>query len=243
MDPLGISRLARSDAPAARVTVAAGQEVAPRHLLARSSMGSSMAAAGAIRIHRPRPVCRSCLQRLLREVSSGGVSSHPGSGRCPGTEWPNPRSLDQSITRDGELPEHGVAATPSLPTPVGRGVRRGFRLVAAATATLRSLVATGQLPRLQELGASWRALPRDRDRLAAAEAWFRRQSFRYTLEPGPTGDFDAFLFDRQEGFLWPLRRCLRRTDAGCGCSVAGREWLCRWPQGGALGGPPYLDLR
>ncbi len=32
------------------------------------------------------------------------------------------------------------------------------------------------------------------------EAWFRRQPFRYSLQPGAVADLDAFLFDQQLGF-------------------------------------------
>ena len=56
-----------------------------------SSTGSSMAVAGAIWIHRAPLAVGSSLQGVLREASSGGVSSHPRSGRCPGTAWLSPR--------------------------------------------------------------------------------------------------------------------------------------------------------
>ena len=65
-------------------------------------MGSSMAAAGAIRIHRTARL-QVLPSEAAEEVSSGGVSSHPGSGQCL-DGMAQPTAVDQSITRDGELP-------------------------------------------------------------------------------------------------------------------------------------------
>ena len=55
---------------------------------------------------------------------------------------------------------------------------------------------------MEALAAQWAALPRDVDRLAAAEAWFRSHPFRYSLAPGDLREIglDGFLFDQQVGF-------------------------------------------
>ena len=244
MDPLGISRLARSDAPAARVTVAAGQEL-PRDTYWRVLVHGEF--DGRRWSHQdPPPTAR--LQVLPSEAAEGSVQwwrIEPSRLRAvPWDGMAQPTALDQSITRDGELRLNAASRQP-----------RRYRLRSGGVSGADSawwlqpprprdrLLPTGQLPRLQELGASWRALPRDRDRLAAAESWFRRQSFRYTLEPGPTGDFDAFLFDRQEGFCGhyagafaALMRAADVPSRVVSGYVGGRRVE-------PLGGPPYLDLR
>ena len=56
------------------------------------------------------------------------------------------------------------------------------------------------MPRLKAFAQQFRELPTGRERLEAVEAWFRRQPFRYSLQPGAVVDLDAFLFDQQLGF-------------------------------------------
>ena len=51
-------------------------------------------------------------------------------------------------------------------------------------------------------------LPTGRERLEAVEAWFRRQPFRYSLQPSAVADLDAFLFDHQVGFCGPYASSL-----------------------------------
>ena len=197
MDPLGISRLARSDAPAARVTVAAGQEL-PRDTYWRVLVHGEF--DGRRWSHQdPPPTPR--LQVPPSEAAEGSFQwwrIEPSRLRAvPWDGMAQPTALDQSITRDGELRLNTASRQPRryrLWSGGVSGAEPAWRLQPPRPRD--RLFPTGQLPRLHELGASWRALPRDRDRLAAAEAWFRRQSFRYTLEPGPTGDF-VLLFDRQ----------------------------------------------
>ena len=100
---------------------------------------------------------------------------------------------------------------------------------------------SGQLPRLQALGRTWRDEPEDVDRLAAAEHWFRSQPFFYSLEPGAVPDLDAFLFEKQIGFcghyagaLAALMRAAEfpqgwsvdtRADVWSSLSVAGLTWI------------------
>ena len=58
-------------------------------------------------------------------------------------------------------------------------------------------------PRLLELGRHWQELAEPEQRLQAAQQWFLRQGFRYTLAPGrlPQRDaLDAFLFETRSGF-------------------------------------------
>jgi transglutaminase-like putative cysteine protease len=62
--------------------------------------------------------------------------------------------------------------------------------------------AAGSNPQLEALALAWRQLPPGQ-RLAAAQALFQAQPFRYTLQPPTLGDeapLDQFLFHSQAGF-------------------------------------------
>jgi hypothetical protein len=79
--------------------------------------------------------------------------------------------------------------------------------------------------------------------LEAVESWFRRQPFRYSLQPGAVADLDAFLFDQQVGFCGhyasALAALMRAADVPARV-VSGY-------QGGHVvqpfSGNPYLELR
>ena len=244
MDPLAISRLARSDAPAARVSVAADQAL-PRETYWRVLVHGEFDGRRWSHLDPPRTSRRRIPPSGVSEGGFQWWRIEPSRLRAvPWDGMAQPTAVDQSITRDGELILNTAVRQP-----------RRYRLWSAGASAAdpawrlqpprprdRSLPA-GQLPRLQALGASWRALPYDRDRLAAAEAWFRQQPFRYTLEPGLTGDFDAFLFDRQEGFCGhyagafaALMRAADVPSRVVSGYLGGRRVE-------PLGGPAYLDLR
>jgi hypothetical protein len=83
-------------------------------------------------------------------------------------------------------------------------------------------------------------------RLAAAERWFRRQPFRYTLQPGtlpPRAPLDAFLFERREGFCGHYASAFTALMRAAGVPARvvsgyrGGDWVV------PLGGSGYLDLR
>ncbi len=152
-----------------------------------------------------------------------------------------PTSPDQWITPEGELLV-GAASRQ----------RRSFRLQSTervAAWQQRPPVSSERqappdsLPRLKALARQVRRLPTGRQRLEAVEAWFRRQPFRYSLQPGAVSDLDAFLFDQQVGFCGhyasALAALMRAAD------VPAR--VISGYQGGhvvqPLSGSSYLELR
>lgn len=104
----------------------------------------------------------------------------------------------------------------------------------------------GLNPRLEALGAEWGRLPTPPQRLQAARDWYRRQGFRYTLQPGRLPEqapLDAFLFERRRGFCGHYASsftALMRA-AGVPARVVSGYRGGRWIQ--PLGGEGYLDLR
>jgi transglutaminase-like putative cysteine protease len=104
----------------------------------------------------------------------------------------------------------------------------------------------GANPRLEALAADWaRRGPAPR-RLAAAEAWFRSQPFRYSRTPGTLpalAPLDAFLFERRQGFCGHYASAFTTLmrAAGVPARVVSGYRGGIWVE--PLGGPPYLDLR
>jgi len=104
----------------------------------------------------------------------------------------------------------------------------------------------GSNPAMEALGERWRALPQPEQRLAAAEAWFRSQNFRYSRTPGALParqGLDVFLFERREGFCGHYASAFTALmrAAGVPARVVSGYLGGRWVQ--PLGGTPYLDLR
>ncbi len=104
----------------------------------------------------------------------------------------------------------------------------------------------GSNPRLEALGASWARLPTPQQRLQAARDWFAAGGFSYTLQPGTLPDrapFDAFLFERREGFCGHYASSLAALlrAAGVPARVVSGYRGGRWVM--PLGGEGYLDLR
>ena len=88
-------------------------------------------------------------------------------------------------------------------------------------------------------------MPSDRERVAAAEAWFRSQPFRYSLQPGalPAAGLDGFLFDRQVGFCghYASAFAVLMRSADVPARVVSGYQGGQWVQ--PLSGPAYLDIR
>ena len=240
MDPLSISELVRSDAPAARVTLEEAEQLRPdaywRVLVHEQFDGRRWRHQDPLPRRRPPqlPTLSAAPAQWWR-VEPSSVRAVPWDGSA------QPTASNQWVSPEGEL-----LLDTSSRRPRSYRLERGS--FAAAWQQRRPLpqerrLPPGQLPRLQALGRSWREQPLDRDRLAAAEAWFRSQPFRYSLQPGATLDLDAFLFDRQLGFCGhyagALAALMRAAD------VPSR--VVSGYQGGRvvmpLSGGPYLDLR
>ncbi|MCP9850013.1 DUF3488 and transglutaminase-like domain-containing protein [Cyanobium sp. Morenito 9A2] len=105
----------------------------------------------------------------------------------------------------------------------------------------------GSNPRLEALGQSWGQLASPRERVKAAESWYRQRPFRYTLDPGRLprlAPLDAFLFQSQQGFCehYAASFTALMRAAGVPARVVvgyqGGEWV-----GPASGGEGYLDVR
>ncbi|MEB3199722.1 MAG: DUF3488 and transglutaminase-like domain-containing protein [Synechococcaceae cyanobacterium] len=111
----------------------------------------------------------------------------------------------------------------------------------------RSLVYAppGVNPRLEALGRSWAALE-PAQRLQQAEAWFRRNGFRYSLQPGrlpQQAPLDAFLFERRVGFCGHYASAFSALMRAAGLpsrvisGYRGGTWVI------PLNGSGFLDLR
>ena len=240
MDPLSISQLVRSDAPAARLSLEEPELLSGdaywRVLVHEQFDGRRW------RHQDPLPFPRSRRIPTLSAAPSQWWRVEPSPVRAvPWDGSAQPTASDQWVSPEGEL-----LLDTSSRRPRSYRLQRGRS--PAAWKQRRPLpqerrLPPSQLPRLQALGRSWREQRLDRDRLAAAEAWFRGQPFRYSLQPGATLDLDAFLFDSQVGFCGhyagALAALMRAAD------VPSR--VVSGYQGGRvvtpLGGSPYLDLR
>lgn len=197
LDPLSIAELALVDGSAARVLLPDGEPL-PSDAYWRVLVHEQF--DGRRWQHRDPPVPRG---------GSGGTQVEDGTSQwwvvepsatraVPWDGSASPTSPDQWITPEGELLV-GAASRQ----------RRSFRLQSGqqvAAWQQRSPVPSERqappesLPRLKALARQFRPLPTGRERLEAAERWFRRQPFRYSLQPGAVADLDGFLFDQQVGF-------------------------------------------
>ena len=197
LDPLSIAELTLVDGSAARVLVPEGQTL-PMDAYWRVLVHEQF--DGRRWQHRDPPVPRSGSGRpQVGEGASQWWVVEPSATRA--VPWDGsalPTSPDQWITPEGELLV-GAASRQ----------RRSFRLQSnqrVAAWQQRPPVPSERqappesLPRLKALARQFRRLPTGRERLEAVENWFRRQPFRYSLQPGAVKDLDAFLFDQQEGF-------------------------------------------
>ena len=240
LDPLSIAELALVDGSAARVLLPEGKTLSTdaywRVLVHEQFDGRRWQ-------HQDPPVPRGRLARpqLVEGTSQWWVVEPSATRAVPWDGSASPTSPDQWITPEGELLV-GAASRQ----------RRSFRLQSTqpvAAWQQRSPVASERqpppesLPRLKALARQFRRLPTGRDRLEAVEAWFRRQPFRYSLQPGAVADLDGFLFDQQVGFCGhyasALAALMRASDVPARV-VSGY-------QGGhvvqPIGSRAYLELR
>ncbi|WP_392350172.1 transglutaminaseTgpA domain-containing protein [Parasynechococcus sp.] len=244
LDPLGLAVLARSHAPAARLTL--GPDRSPptdgywRVLVHEQFDGRRWR-------HRDPP-----------SRSGGNLSRRVGPGGTP-QWWSVEPSATRAVPWDGSArptaERQWISPEGELLLPVASRQRRSYRLMADAERTpslswqqrpplpVERTVPARSLPRLQRLAAAWRALPKDQDRLKAAEQWFRSQPFQYSLQPGPSTDLDAFLFDRQVGFCGhyagALAALMRAADVPARVVSGYQGGRLEQP----LSGASYLDLR
>jgi len=197
MDPLAITNLAQSDAPAARMALM-GASPPPvdrywRVLVHEDFDGTSW------RHNDPALPRRGNQQPLSPGQRSQLWSIEPSSTKAvPWDGHSRPTASDQWLTREGELllnqrpkQQRSYWLQPT-PTPLA------WQFQSPQPSELA--LPTNQLPRLEELGRSWRQLPSNEARVQAAEQWFRTQPFRYSLQPEASDSLDNFLFERQVGF-------------------------------------------
>ena len=197
MDPLAITNLAQSDAPAARMALM-GASPPPvdgywRVLVHEDFDGASW------RHNDPALPRRGNQQPLSPGQRSQLWSIEPSSTKAvPWDGHSRPTASDQWLTREGELllnqrpkQQRSYWLQPT-PTPLA------WQFQSPQPSELA--LPTNQLPRLTELGRSWQRLPSNEARVQAAEQWFRTQPFRYSLQPEASDSLDNFLFERQVGF-------------------------------------------
>ena len=109
-----------------------------------------------------------------------------------------PTSQDQWITPEGELLV-GAASRQRRSFRL-RSTQKGVAWQERLPVPSERQSPPDSLPRLKALAREFQGLPTGRERLEAVESWFRRQPFRYNLQPGAVADLDAFLFDQRVGF-------------------------------------------
>lgn len=243
LEPGAIDRLISDNSPAARVVFAATPPPPAqrywRVLVHEQFDGHRWRAATAPTAAWQEPAPARASQLWLVEPSP--LVEVPWDGQSPAAAG----QPDLQITARGEL---------RLRTQAGE--RRHYRLAAAdpAAASWRLQPPSphtwsqpqGLNPRLEALATRWRQLPGAEQRLAAAETWFRRQPFRYSLSPGALpsqGGLDALLFERRVGFCGHYASAftaLMRAAAVPARVVSGYRGGS-WVR--SLGGGRYLDLR
>ncbi|MFM7674589.1 MAG: transglutaminaseTgpA domain-containing protein [Synechococcus sp.] len=248
LDPGGIASLASSGAPAARVAFS-DNRVPPeserywRVLVHDRFDGRAWQRRDPPAAARWRPPAGAEAEganqgKQLWLVEPSRFQAVPWDGRA------QPRSEELRLRFDGEL---------LLERPPRE--RRNYQLSSRdqpapwqrwPPTPLDRQLPVGSQPRLEALGRSWRALPDPLQRVAAAEAWFRGQPFRYSRTPGTLPEragLDAFLFERQEGFCGhyasTFTALMRAADvpARVVSGYRGGTWVQ------PLGSEPYLDIR
>ena len=197
LDPLSIAELALVDGSAARVLLPDG-ELPPTDSYWRVLVHEEF--DGRRWKHRDP------------DVPSGG-SGRPQVGEGSSQWWVVEPSATRAVPWDGSAsptsPDQWITPEGELLVGAASRQRRSFRLQSTQLVSAwqqRFPVSTERqsppesLPRLKAFARQLRQLPTGRERLEAAERWFRRQPFRYSLQPGAVADLDEFLFDQQVGF-------------------------------------------
>ena len=244
LDPQAIAQLVRGSAPAARLSYGA-EGMPPEHSYWR------------VLVHQQFD------GRRWRRSSSleHNVSARFGSDGTPDRLfqwWTVERSRSQAVPWDGRS---RPASEDLQQSPTGELLllkpqlqQRSYRLQQEdgrqawqwRPPTPQDLsLPRGQQPRLEAMADEWRQLPTDIARVAAAEAWFRQQPFRYSLQPGQqvTAGLDGFLFDQQVGFCGHYASAFSALMRASGVPAR----VVSGYHGGRLvqplSGPGYLDLR
>jgi transglutaminase-like putative cysteine protease len=249
LDPGGIAELAAVDAPAARVAFADGQPPALPQRYWRVLVHDRFDGRRWDRT-APPPLPRGDARELpgapvalagsaqLWVASPSPIEALPwgGGGRPLGRELLlDPRGELMVRSPSDQRRVYGIA-DPQAAAPWRTRPPSGADLA----------LPLGSNPRLEALGASWGRLPTPQQRLQAARDWFAAGDFRYTLQPGTLPDrapFDAFLFERREGFCGHYASSLAALlrAASVPARVVSGYHGGRWVM--ALGGEGYLDLR
>jgi transglutaminase-like putative cysteine protease len=180
------------------------------------------------------------LELWLSEPSALRAVPWSGEGRPLGRELHRDRV---GVLRHGGSPGqrrlYGIAAAPSAGPAAGAWWLQ-------PPGPFDQQVPWGSNPRLEALAADWARRGPAPARLAAAEAWFRSQPFRYSQRPGTLpaqAPLDAFLFERRLGFCGHYASAFTTLmrAAGVPARVVSGYRGGIWVE--PLGGPPYLDLR
>ncbi len=245
LEPGAIAELAASDAPAARVAFPGGEPPPPeqrywRVLVHDRFDGRSWSGpTPSDRQQEARdPAAPLGPMGELWQEEPSGLAVVPWSGRG------RPLGQELRLERNGELRHRASADRRRIYGLSGGGETPAWRLEPASDRDLE-LPGSGD-PRLRRLAAEWRDLGPPSLRLRAAERWFRRQPFRYTLRPGSLpqrNPLDAFLFERQAGFCghYASAFTVLMRAAGVPARVVSGYRGGAWVE--ALGGTGYLDLR
>lgn len=258
--PGGIAALASNRAPAARVSFTAGRPPAPEQRYWRVLVHPRFDGEGWS-LPESRPAAGEP-EGTGDPDHSDGTASPANPGSQPQEVWlaepsglralpwsGSGRPLDGQLrlSRAGELRLRSSASQRRLYAigrEAGSPLPLNWRFAPPGPDDLA--LPLGSNPQLEALGASWSRLPDPRARLAAAEAWFRSQPFRYSRQPGrlpAEAPLDAFLFERQEGFCGHYASALSALMRAAGVPARvvsgyrGGEWVQPWS------GPGYLDLR
>lgn len=251
MEPGSIARLAVSRQAAARVAFPLGGEPPPveqrywRVLVHERFDGRSWRSAApsftrpAVGQPTPPPPPAAPgegIQLWLIEPSGLAAVPWSGSGR--------PLSADLSLQRSGELLNRAPGSQRRVYALTLTADQPDWRTTPPGPIDL--VLPLGENPRLEALAAGWRGLGSDRQRLEAAEAWFRGQPFRYTLEPGALprqAPLDHVLFESRLGFCGHYASAFTTLmrAAGVPARVVSGYRGGRWVQ--PVGGSGYVDLR
>ncbi len=179
--------------------------------------------------------------------------------------------LDRQLKLDGQgqLRYDGAVGARKLYSLAAESTTPAWRRQAPTAQDLQ--MSAGTNPRLESLAASWRRQaassvnaansPKAADgantanspqaangakAVALAEAWFRQQGFRYSLNNPllpQTAPLDALLFERRQGFCGHYASALSALMRAAGVPARvvsgyrGGTWVV------PLGGSPFLDLR
>ena len=240
LDPLGIAELVRRDAPAARVSFSAALPVDPYwRVLVHDRFDG--------RRWQREPSGPRSQQPVVARPGDGAMqwwTLEPSRSRA--VPWDGaslPASPDLEPQPDGELIFWTAPAQPRSLRLRENGSPMPWQQQPPSPRDLQ--LPRGRQPRLEALAAEWARLPGDQERLAAAEAWFRSQPFRYSLAPGDLrkGGLDGFLFDRQVGFCGHYASAFSALMRAAGVPAR----VVSGYQGGAtvqpISGPSYLEIR